>query len=499
MTDSHPPLSGGQPFPGFPESSPAASEYKNDLLGTLTGVDTIHRVATELYDEVDIVRRDAFKALAIEATAALLEPLPDEDIPRILAALNENYRGVFAGMDLSLVSNDRPELVIVNTYGNLEQVLVTAENARDALLAVRIADNERRAGHSYALRREILKRSLGTIPTYEAYIYGQDVPRGQDLYPFLNDPGNWLPERSALHADIIREQYALTRQLSERLNDTTPTIYALRGNTASGKSTMARRHPQLVRGLDEQGELSGSINPDTYKNILKQHEAEEELQVVNHAQTHFEGSMIAWKIEGMIAPEASSVVIDRRLTTVGSINQIETRAREYWAGKLIHLFDLEVPLEISLVRVLSRPVGGDAPNVPFDVVAEGFRDIRFSRDEVIYRVEHHDWINYYVLFVTDENGKTIEAAHKNPGDQLEIIEGASELLDEAKNYHVVHWMLRNLTETVITEDYINRYIERIHGDDPTGRIADTTRAALAKYIGRTLKHSLDERSQQLNE
>jgi predicted kinase len=413
--------------------------------------------------------------------------------------LNENYKSVFTGMDLSLVSNNRPQLVVVNTRGSLEQVLVTADNARDTLTALKIADNEKRAGHSYALRHEILKRSQGALTTHEIYVYTSELPRGEDLYPFLNNPGNWLPERNALHDAIIQDQYALTEQLSERLNDTRPTVYALRGNTASGKSTLARRHPQLARGLDEHGELSGSINPDTYKNILKQHEAEGDMQVVSHAQTHFEGAMIAHKIESMIAPEASSVVIDRRLTTIDSINAIQAHAQQYWAGKPVHLFDLDVPLETSLMRVLARPVGGDAPNVSFDVIAEGFTDIRRSRNDVLKRVASHDEINYYTLIVTDENDRTIEVARKEPGGHLEIAEGTDELLEEAREYRYIRWTVRNLIATILSEDYINRYVGRLHSDDPHGSAAETTRASLARYIGRTLKQALDERSHQLNE
>jgi hypothetical protein len=67
------------------------------------------------------------------------------------------------------------------------------------------------------------------------------------------------------------------------------TVYALRGNTASGKTTTVKRDPDLsAKVLDENQEVHGAMNPDNIKSrIMDVHKGR-----ISSSQAHMEGSNI---------------------------------------------------------------------------------------------------------------------------------------------------------------------------------------------------------------
>jgi hypothetical protein len=480
------PLQIGQE-PGIGETS--------DLPG-ITVPGEFNDIATTLHEETVITKRSELKAQAAEALSPALESLTESEVQAYLEQVNNSYGGVFSGEDLCLLSARRENAVIVNTQGRLEEVPITQENVSDVLSAVKAADAEGKRGHSYGLRHEILKRSEGRILTHDAYTYAEQLPSGEALDAYLDDPESWVPERRALQQDIVDTELQKASQLSERLDDEQPTVYVLRGNTAAGKTTAVRSNENFAKALDTEGEPSGSINPDTYKETLKENEAEGTHQTVSHFQAHEEGSMIARKINESIAKSDSSMVIDKRMSKMknfaGLLEHAETNER------LVKILDVDVPLELSLVRVLERPIGGESPNVPFDAVAEGFSEIRDSRATLLRKASSDEKIADYVLRVADDSGISAEVARKVNGE-IEIDPQHEDLFMQATDQESVATTINTLSETVITDDYVEAYIARVHADDPEGARAQTTRAALVRYRGKTLKQALDERASTLNE
>lgn len=453
-------------------------------------------VTALMHEEQVLETREDLKAEAAAALSPALEALTAEEVPNFLSHINTEYPGVFAGQDLCLLSASRENLVMVNTHGELVEVPVTAENAADVLTAIKRADAEGKKGHSYGLRHEILKRSEGSILSHDAYTYAEELPRtGLDAY--LDEPESWVPERRKLHGQIVESELAKAHSLSERLDDDTPTIYALRGNTAAGKTTAVRSEPTFAKALDGEGEPSGSINPDIYKAILKESEVEGVNQTVSHFQAHEEGSMLAREISKHLTQSESSMVIDKRMAKTKNLTELITTAEA--SGRDIKILDVDVPLELSLVRVLGREIGGESPNVPFDAVAEGFRDIRASRVDILDKVRQDAKITEYVLRVTDESGALVEVARKTGSEHIEVTPGREDLLRASVDAASSEETIQRLAETVITDEYIEGYIARIHADDPTGNYAQAARAALARYKGQTLKEALDQRAATLNE
>ncbi len=453
-------------------------------------------ITTQLYAETDLGHREELKATAASLISPVLESLQDEEVPAFLGALNESHKGVFDGQELTLLSARREKIVMVNDKGELEEMVVTAENATNVLRAVKASDVETRRGNSYALRREILKRSEGQILTHQAYTYAEEIPQGHELDTFLDNPENWIPERREIHEVVVNQEYELAQQLSGRLDDAEPTVYTLRGNTAAGKTTAVRANPSFTKALDSHGEPSGSINPDTYKGILRNVEIEEGKHVVSWQQSHEEGSMIARSIQSRISDSESSMVIDKRMAKSKNIDELMALAEK--TGKKVKILDVDVPLELSLVRVIGRRVDGNAPTVPFDAIAEGFRDIRKSRAQLLQRAKEESGITEYVLMAAGEDGRSVEVARKVGEGEISIPEATNDLFQQTVDSQTIEQTIQQLAETVITEEYIDSYIKRAYSDSPTGSYAQATRDSLAPHMGKTLKQALDERSMQLN-
>jgi predicted kinase len=274
-------------------------------------------------------------------------------------------------------------------------------------------------------------------------------------------------------------------------------LYALRGNTAAGKTTAVRNEPTFAKALDAEGEPSGSINPDTYKATLRGAESENGQQTVSSYQMHEEGSMIARQISRRLAEGDSSMVIDKRMSKTRNLTEVIQLAES--SGKEVKILDVDVPLEVSLVRVLERPIGGEAPNVPFDAVADGFRDIRLSRRDVLRIAREDDKVTEYVLRVSDETGQAIEVARKTGPGHIEVYEGREDLLRTSVDSSSTEQTVETLAETLITDEYIEEYIGRVHAADPTSKYAQASRVALNRYKGKTLRQAVDARSSSLNE
>jgi hypothetical protein len=433
---------------------------------------------------------EAFAKLQDEKARALGEQmsgLSGEETAAFVAEYNKNNPDGLKGQEMRLMRADGEKMFVVNERGSLEELSVTKENAREVLNAMKAKD-EVLKGKSYELRKAILERSEGGIVTHEAYTYGE-VPQGNALDAYLDNPQNWVAERRALHEQIVTEEYGKAAALSERLNDEEPTIYALRGNTAAGKTTAVRNNEIFAKALDAKGQPSGAINPDTYKGELKSTEAVEGRQAVGHQQTHEEGSMLARKISEKITKSESSMVIDKRMNKEKNITELIKTAEE--SGKKIKILDVDVPFEVSLVRVLGREIGGEDPTVPFGAVAEGFEGVRKNRASLLEQVANDPKIKDYVLMVADEKGNSVKVAEKVDG-KLVILEGREEAFKQAVDKGTES-SVEAAAKTVIDDAYVAKVMDRT-----PEAMQSKVRASLERYRGKTLKDALDEHSSKLN-
>ncbi len=201
----------------------------------------------------------------------------------------------------------------------------------------------------------------------EIFGLGELPPPGQSRWDYLAHPQNWRPERRQLHDRLIGDAKTAAQDFAEVIErgGHPPTLFALRGNTAAGKTRMATQTiPVLANALKESGG-AGCINPDIFKRSLA--ETPEGAKLTS-AQVHAESCILADRLEDELRLQktasgaAISMLVDKRLAGAHEIDAYIKLAQE--TGRKIELCDIDAPLEQSLMGVLQRKPEGDAPGHP---------------------------------------------------------------------------------------------------------------------------------------
>lgn len=254
---------------------------------------------------------------------------------------------------------------------------------------------------TFEIRTKILELLSPEMESVEAFTYTLD-PKKLKNADYLKSPANWVPERIRFYAaSLIPQEYIKMISLSGRLNEGQPRVYALRGTTASGKTTLIKeRFPQAV---DEKGELSGCINPDRMKFVLKTKTCPQNR--LTNVQVHEEvvrGPLSCYK-KAVLGMQEYSIILDTRLTSNEDVEEVINAARVR-EGKATVL-DLDVPLQLSFQRVLAtRNPWGKSACVPPAALKDGFLESRRCRIGVIERVKLADCVDRYELLRTDDKG-----------------------------------------------------------------------------------------------
>ena len=299
--------------------------------------------------------------------------------------------------------------------------------------------------------------------------------------------------RRELHERLKRENIQQALDLSSRLERENPripppTIFALRGSPGAGKTTSLRRGHEMFRGiLDEKGQPSGSLAPDVFKGPLKQ------KGNLSSTQVHAESTMLGRAVKREVSNANTSVVFDKLMNEHADIEEMIKSARE--TGRKIAIMDIDVPLELSAVRVLGREKGGADPNIAFEGVAQGFRGIRANR-EVQHKTldDNSKLVNGYVLMAYDkESRQSVEVAvWDDETGKVRIIEGRENLAGQS--IEEPEKEIEGVKNTVITEEYIQNFI-KTYFDEKSQQFAEKTAENLRRYLGKTIGTALDEKAQ----
>ncbi|HKC04282.1 MAG TPA: zeta toxin family protein, partial [Patescibacteria group bacterium] len=186
--------------------------------------------------------------------------------------------------------------------------------------------------------------------------------------------------------------------LSLALKDIEPTIYIVRGNIATGKTTALRNHPHFARIRNN---LDGIISPDDYKVIFHREKVGDNKSVKDD-QIHQESLFLAREIQDQIinfGENRTSLVIDKRFAWEEEITSILLLAMN--TSRDIDITDIDCPLELSVIRVLSRYF----PRPKLNTFLDGFERIRKYRRNLIERAETIQNISYYILLDTSSGQK----------------------------------------------------------------------------------------------
>ncbi|WP_235492113.1 XopAJ/AvrRxo1 family type III secretion system effector zeta toxin [Paracidovorax avenae] len=318
----------------------------------------------------------------------------------------------------------------------------------------------------------------------EIFGLGELPPPGQARWDYLAHPQTWRPERRELHYRLIGEAKVAARDFAEVIErgGHPPTLFALRGNTAAGKTRMATQAiPVLATALKESGG-AGCINPDIFKNSLAKTPGRPKF---TSAQVHAESCILADRLEEEIrwqktaSGAATSMLVDKRLAGAHEIDAYIEMAQE--TGRKIELCDIDAPLEQSLMGVLQRKPEGDAPRPPYVAVANGFSAVRGHRLDVIDKFLSNPALGSYHLFGTVGNGSKAMVAS--------VVNGELSIHDP-QLYEAITApqgaQAGNTGDQVIDAVLIDRLTKGI--DDPA-RAMDA-RTALERYAGMTWSNAL---------
>jgi Bacterial SH3 domain/Zeta toxin len=332
---------------------------------------------------------------------------------------------------------------------------------------------------------EALKAGKETV---EVYTVGEIPKGGAQRWLALEEPKNWTPARQALHNELLSKAKLQSKAFAEAAKGEPPTIYAMRGNTAAGKSRAVKGNiPELEAPVNATPNMPHrAVNPDNFKADL--YKAQPEVSLTS-TQVHSESSTLASMLQKELVNmktsdgKMGSMLIDKRLASVADVQDYAALAKS--TGRKLNVYDVDAPLEVSLAGVLERVPGGADPVPPFQIVADGFTAVRINRMAVVEFFENNPNLGKYELFGTKTNGAKVKIA--------EIVNGQRKVFDQQLFSEVTASpgdYSKILAKKQITSEAIGNLVQNL----PSER-AKTVRSILEPYIGKTWEQALNEHSQ----
>ena len=331
----------------------------------------------------------------------------------------------------------------------------------------------------------------------------------------MDNPENWPTYRRELHERAVAERLescdSMSRRLraKERERGDPATIYVLRGTCGAGKTTALRTGDRFPGVLDEDGQPTGALSADLMKIPLRNDGlAEGEVSQVSHTQVHQEAGVLNRRLtqavhERAIAArdsgEGYSMVIDKLMCKHHDILDVIKDAES--TERDLRVIDVDVPFELSAVRVLCRTAEGDDPQVPFENVAYSFRNIRTERSKLLMTAStggEKSPIRSYELIVFNPATKkqeTVFSAENGHPNGVTGPEAASMVYQAVSSPETTEAEISEARDTVITDEYIDTFIGKYfdESDEKSMRYAASTRATLEQFKGLTLADALDVR------
>lgn len=301
-------------------------------------------------------------------------------------------------------------------------------------------------------------------------------------WQYKNDPSHWKPERRALHDKLLAKAKEDALAFAKAAPKGEPTLYAMRGNTAAGKTrAVANNVPELQSTMKQTADNHfRAVNPDAFKPALMT----EGGQNLTSSQVHAESSMLSDRFQSELLDmkvdgKPASMLIDKRLAGVGDVKTYAELARS--TGRKFVLYDVDAPLETSLAGVLERQPGGNDPLPKYETVADGFKIIHENRAAVVTLFESDPTLGTYELFGSKPTGERVPVATVKDGKTA---------IHDQELYEQAIAGPEKVPELVakkrITEAAIEQLTAEIPGDRRT-----MMQHLLRKYLGWTWRDALD--------
>ncbi|MBA2727824.1 MAG: hypothetical protein H0U49_06605 [Parachlamydiaceae bacterium] len=395
--------------------------------------------------------------------------------------------------------NLEEKLVFDYLFGSIQidEMPITKKNARANLNIIKIidqaiAEHNRQSpskcvfkNSSFELRTHILKICSPLMTTAEAYTKTLDPSKFKERN-YLSNTANWIPEFIGHHARITAIQIIKSMALSKQLNHYVPTIWAVRGNTASGKSTAIENDPCFSAAFNDNNNSLGSLTPDFAKQFLRKEIftqktplGENQSFLVSN-QTHNSESALHKVLMQGIYHEATngSILIEGRFSTIEEFKDTVLNPAKARNGEVL-LLDLQCPLMTSLYRVLARdPFTHQCP--PLLEIVKGYKESIIYRKKLIEIVRDEPCIKYYKLYCSNISGQNQLVMEKQDG---RLIIHSQILLDECCRLPSDD-MINQVLDQQITDYEIDKAIERLD-------VPKSSRIKISQWKGISLAKALE--------
>lgn len=225
---------------------------------------------------------------------------------------------------------------------------------------------------TFAIRSAILKASAkdgAELESWMAYTKG-GKPQRQDIWPFLDQSRNWIPEAQRSLGKFIEKAIVEARTLAKE--HPSGEVILLKGGFGAGKT---RQINQLF------GETAtGAVAPDKAKTVVRK-----SLPTVSHGSAHVQGSQIAYQFfDEIITRVAGTVVYDSSLSNPADLNSYIQKAIK--ADKKAVVVDVTRNDFARFLAVLKRSVTGEDPRIPIDFIINGTIRDKLQRFKCIQEV-----------------------------------------------------------------------------------------------------------------
>lgn len=264
---------------------------------------------------------------------------------------------------------------------------------------------------SLLLRTEILRVCSPHMTTAEAFTKTLDPRKIRDR-AYLQNPYNWIPERTGMHLKIISNQIIQIAHKARLQNKDHVIFNAVRGGTAVGKSFALINDPHFAGNPESRIELGADI---LKWEVQKIQEIFKLIPIVNN-QAHDEGIVLYNRFRDPIIQKTDRVSfsIEGRFTTV---EEVETNILEPARKKKakVALIDIH-PISLGDVfkRVLARDPYGKEPCPPLKAIIHAHKEAIQYRKSLIELVKKDPTIQVYRLY-WDNGGQRSLIAEKKDG------------------------------------------------------------------------------------
>lgn len=338
---------------------------------------------------------------------------------------------------------------------------------------------------TYELRKKILKICPG-LKSYEALTISVNPDAIREEKDNVTS-GAWMDEFEILRQDCIEDLLKKAQYLSAMMEQSSlkSIIVGTRGVSAAGKTSFIKKNllPLILNGNNDLKCIEilaqGILNPDILKAAIKK------LQGGTlNTQVHDEGASAFQQLFKEIAERESYILDKRHLTPHEIITNLVEPARK--GGRSVWLYDFDISLTTSLIRILTRPLHGEDPCPDFEALVNGFISARRYRAQVASLAMQEKAITKYELYATSQQCLVAEKNRENCSFKQDCEEFLSiydpQLFEECLKEPTYQEIEKDFSQ-IIDDSFITEAISR-------GDICYEQCETLEKWKGMTLKEAI---------